>query len=41
MGQKGGHEGIGFIKKDLYNLTDHQARVKSKDEDTFATLSYF
>jgi hypothetical protein len=41
MGQKGGHEGLGFIKKDLYNFTDHQARVKIQDGDTFATLSYF
>jgi len=40
-GQKGGHGGLGFIKKDLYNFTDHQARVKIKDGDTFATLSYF
>lgn len=41
MGQKGGHEGHGFIKKDLQNFKDHQARVKIKDENTFATLSYF
>jgi hypothetical protein len=41
MGEKGGHEGLGFIKKDLYNFTDHQARVKIKDGDTFSTLSFF
>jgi hypothetical protein len=26
MGEKGGHEELGFIKKDLYNFTDHQAK---------------
>jgi zinc finger SWIM domain-containing protein 3 len=41
MGQKGGHEGIGFIRKDLYNYTDHQARVRIEGGDTYATLSYF
>ncbi|XP_045791191.1 protein FAR1-RELATED SEQUENCE 5-like [Trifolium pratense] len=41
MDQKGGHEDLGFIKKDLYNYTDHQGRVRIEDEDTFATLSYF
>jgi hypothetical protein len=41
MDQKGGHEDLGFIKKDLYNYTDHQGRVRIEDGDTFATLSYF
>ena len=41
MGQKGGHENLGFIKKDLYNYTDHQGRVRIEGGDTFATLSYF
>ncbi|GAU45400.1 hypothetical protein TSUD_134170 [Trifolium subterraneum] len=42
MGQKGGgHEGLGFIRKDLYNYTDHQARVRIAEGDTYATLSYF
>jgi hypothetical protein len=42
MGQKGGgHEGLGFIRKDLYNYTDHQARIRMVRGDTYATLSYF
>ncbi|PNX80761.1 hypothetical protein L195_g036772 [Trifolium pratense] len=41
MGQKGGHEALGFIRKDLYNFTDHQARVRIEEGDTYATLSYF
>lgn len=41
MGQKGGHENLGFIKKDLYNFTDHEGRVRIEGGDTFATLSYF
>jgi hypothetical protein len=41
MGQKGGHEGLGFIRKDLYNYTDHQARVRMVRGDTYVTLSYF
>ncbi|GAU24456.1 hypothetical protein TSUD_319330 [Trifolium subterraneum] len=40
MGQKGGgHEGLGIIRKDLYNYTDHQARVRIAEG--YATLSYF
>ena len=41
MDQKGGREGFGFIKKDLYNYTDHQRRVRIEDGDTFTTLNYF
>jgi hypothetical protein len=41
MDQKGGHEDLGFIKKDLFNYKNHQGRVRIEDGDTFATLSYF
>jgi hypothetical protein len=37
----GHYEGLGFIKKELYNYKNHQGRVGIKDGDTLATLSYF
>jgi hypothetical protein len=33
----GHYEGLGFIKKELYNYKNHQGRVGIKDGDTLAT----
>ncbi|XP_058741458.1 protein FAR1-RELATED SEQUENCE 5-like [Vicia villosa] len=40
LGQKGGHEYLGFIKKDLYNYFSNGAKAKRENGDAFAALSY-
>ncbi|XP_058763969.1 protein FAR1-RELATED SEQUENCE 5-like isoform X2 [Vicia villosa] len=40
LGQKGGHEDLGFIKKDLYNYFSNGAKAKRENGDAFAALSY-
>ncbi|GAU10751.1 hypothetical protein TSUD_425830, partial [Trifolium subterraneum] len=41
MAQKGGHEGLGFIKKDLYNYFSNGAKARRENGDAIAALSYF
>ncbi|RZB69562.1 hypothetical protein D0Y65_039072 [Glycine soja] len=39
-GPMGGHEGLGFHKKYLFNHIERQRRAKIKDEDVLVSLSY-
>ncbi|XP_057444043.1 protein FAR1-RELATED SEQUENCE 5-like [Lotus japonicus] len=41
LGQKGGHESLGFTKKDLYNHIDKEKRIRVGNGDAVAALSYF
>ncbi|XP_045817796.1 protein FAR1-RELATED SEQUENCE 5-like isoform X4 [Trifolium pratense] len=41
MAQKGGHEGLGFIKKDLYNYFSNGAKARRENGDAIAALCYF
>jgi hypothetical protein len=41
MAQKGGHEHLGFIKKDLYNYFSNGAKARRENGDAFAALCYF
>ncbi|XP_057436526.1 protein FAR1-RELATED SEQUENCE 5-like [Lotus japonicus] len=41
LGQKGGHEALGFTKKDLFNHIDKEKRIRVGNGDGFAALSYF
>ncbi|KAJ1427455.1 FAR1 DNA-binding domain [Sesbania bispinosa] len=40
VSQKGGYGGVGFTRKDLYNYLDSKTRMKIKDGDARAALSY-
>jgi hypothetical protein len=40
LAYKGGHEGLGFCKKDMYNYLSNQERATIEGGDAFATLSY-
>ncbi|XP_057452548.1 protein FAR-RED IMPAIRED RESPONSE 1-like [Lotus japonicus] len=41
LGQKGGHEALGFTKKDLFNHIDKEKRIRVGNGDVVAALSYF
>jgi hypothetical protein len=40
MAQKGGHESLGFCRKDLYNYLYNEGKVRMEGGDSFAALSY-
>ncbi|KAJ1403720.1 FAR1 DNA-binding domain [Sesbania bispinosa] len=40
LAQKGGYSNVGFARKDVYNYIDSNNRVKIKDGDALAALSY-
>jgi zinc finger SWIM domain-containing protein 3 len=40
VAQKGGYDGVGFTKKDLYNYFDKKMRDITKDGDVQASLNY-
>ncbi|KAK7245219.1 hypothetical protein RIF29_40054 [Crotalaria pallida] len=40
LAQKGGHQYLGFCKKDLYNHFDRRRRARVEDGDAFAALCY-
>jgi zinc finger SWIM domain-containing protein 3 len=40
VAQKGGYDGVGFTKKDLYNYFDKKMRDITKDGDVEASLNY-
>ncbi|XP_057418215.1 protein FAR1-RELATED SEQUENCE 5-like [Lotus japonicus] len=41
MGQKGGHDSVDFLKKDLYNHVDKNKRISSGAGDVAGSLNYF
>ncbi|XP_057452557.1 protein FAR1-RELATED SEQUENCE 5-like [Lotus japonicus] len=41
MGQKGGHDSVGFLKKDLYNHVDKNKRISFGAGDAAGSLNYF
>ncbi|XP_057425943.1 protein FAR1-RELATED SEQUENCE 5-like [Lotus japonicus] len=41
LGQKGGHEALGFTKKDLFNHIDKEKQIRVGNGDAVAALSYF
>lgn len=40
MAQKGGHESLGFCRKDLYNYLYNEGKARIEGGDSFAALSY-
>lgn len=40
LAQKGGHTGLEFCKKDLYNYLNNQGMERIEDIDDFVALSY-
>ncbi|XP_057452323.1 protein FAR1-RELATED SEQUENCE 5-like [Lotus japonicus] len=41
MGQKGGHDSVGFLKKDLYSHVDKNKRISLGAGDAAGSLNYF